>query len=65
MVGAVFDMYGKETASIHVVTLSIRFSSMKENIIVDELRRAAGELSYRLGFSNSIMSSILLYPSAN
>jgi DNA-binding IclR family transcriptional regulator len=65
MAGAVFDMYGKVTASIHIVTPGIRFSSMKENIIADELRRATGELSCRLGFSNSIMSSTLPHTSTN
>jgi hypothetical protein len=38
---------------------------MKENIIEDELRRADGELSCRLGFSNSIMSSTLPDPTTN
>jgi DNA-binding IclR family transcriptional regulator len=62
MAVAVFDLHGKVTASIHVVTPSIRFSTMKENLIADALRRAAAALSYRLGFSNRRMPPYLLTP---
>lgn len=62
MAAAVFDMHGQVTASIHVATPSIRFNASKENIIADALRRAAAELSYRLGFKNSIMSPRLPDP---
>ena len=59
MAAAVFDMHGKVAASIHVVAPSIRFNARKENLIADALRRAAAELSYRLGSSNRMMPSYL------
>jgi DNA-binding IclR family transcriptional regulator len=62
MAAAVFDMHGEVTASIHVVAPSIRFSARKENIIADALRRAAAELSYRLGFSDRGIPPCLLTP---
>jgi DNA-binding IclR family transcriptional regulator len=62
MAVAVFDLHGKVTASIHVVTPSIRFSTMKENLIADALRRAAAALSYRLGFSGRMVPSHLPIP---
>jgi len=52
-------MHGKVAASIHVVAPSIRFSASKEKVIADALRRAAAELSNRLGFSKRIIPSYL------
>lgn len=62
MAAAVFDMHGKVAASIHVVAPSIRFNASKESLIADALRRAAAELSNRLGFSSNMMPSYLQTP---
>ena len=62
MAAAVFDMHGTVVASIHVVAPSLRFNARKENIIAEALRRAAGEFSYRLGFSDHQMPPYLLTP---
>jgi len=65
MAAAVFDMHGKVAASIHVVAPSIRFSASKEEVIADALRRAAAELSNRLGFSKHMIPSYLSTPQPN